>query len=219
MTEDELKELIEDCPTLYHMASGNSWASIQEHGLLSTSELLKLVKADAETARELEAEHRPNSVDISDDGSIVLRDQKPMSDNGLRRALPENISPSDWYSYLNNHVFFWLTEERLERLVSAKSYRTTRRLILELDTEAVIAEYKKSIRLCPINSGCTKPFPHPRDFSAFSAIENYPYNAWSKKRKKGERVVELLVENGVPNLVDYLNKAYLIMPDGSTENL
>lgn len=42
MTEDDLGELLRDCPVLYHMAARGSWESIQRHGLLSTSALLDL---------------------------------------------------------------------------------------------------------------------------------------------------------------------------------
>jgi len=42
VTDAELAELLQDCPTLYHMAERGSWPSIREHGLLSTSALLDL---------------------------------------------------------------------------------------------------------------------------------------------------------------------------------
>ncbi|MEG9861289.1 MAG: hypothetical protein V6Z81_02105 [Parvularculales bacterium] len=42
MTEEELEELIENCPKLYHMAERGSWSSIEKQGLFSTSALLDL---------------------------------------------------------------------------------------------------------------------------------------------------------------------------------
>jgi hypothetical protein len=56
-------------------------------------------------------------------GTAVIRDQKPMSDGGLVRALQDGLKPRDWYRILNKKVFFWLTRERLETLVNAREYR------------------------------------------------------------------------------------------------
>jgi hypothetical protein len=57
---------------------------------------------------------RPKSAKVS-----VVRDQFPMTDAGLLRCLPNHISPADWYKLLNQKVFFWLTKDRLIRLLNA----------------------------------------------------------------------------------------------------
>lgn len=68
MTDEELDELLHDCPTLYHMAERGSWHSIKEHGLLSTSALLDLYEVPEPRRTEIEATHRPQSVAIDRDG-------------------------------------------------------------------------------------------------------------------------------------------------------
>lgn len=209
MTQDELRELVSHCPVLFHMAEANSWPSIEQHGLLSATALLDLYEVTGKDRENLERKHRPEIVTIENEkiGSVAkLRDQIPMSDSGLERCLPEGSTPADWYLYLNRRTFFWLTEERLNRLLGAKAYREKEHDVLEVDTASLVSDYAEKITLSPINSGCTKPFPHPRDFNLFKNIADYPYDNWAKKRPKGERVVELAVDYGVEDISRYIRR-------------
>ena len=210
MTKAELNELIADCPVLYHMAEQGSWPSIQEHGLLSTSALLDKYSVSEPLRSQLEKQHRPESVTITAYGlpDAIIRDQKPMSDKGLKRCLPPHISPSQWYELLNGKVFFWLTEERVNRLLKGKEYRDRQHDILQVDTRSLIEAHREHICLCPMNSGCTKPFPHPRDEKTFAPIADYPYNHWRAKRRRGERVVELAVDYSVPDISKHSKKVF-----------
>jgi hypothetical protein len=211
VNSNELKELISDCPRLYHMAESGAFTGIKKHGLLSTSALLDLYEVEGNQRTAIESEHRPTRVRIEKQGVgfAFVRDQIPMSDNGLIRALPTGITPSMWYELLNGKVFFWLSEVRLKRLLEAKAYRDTEHEVLVLDTRSVIERYFDIITLCPINSGCTKPMPHPRDFSIFSRINDYPYDLWRGRRKVGERVVELCVDHSLPKVDEHLVDAYV----------
>lgn len=202
MTEEELEELITDCPTLYHMAERGSWAAIKERGLLSTSALLDLYEVPEPQRSAIEKQHRPSSVEIhaNELPKAVVRDQIPMSDAGLVRCLPEDLSPSDWYMVLNSKAFFWFTEKRLHRLTGAKAYREREHDVIEIDTRSLIEAHRNAISLCPMNSGCTKPIPHPRDPTVFARISDYPYKHWRAKRPKGERAVELAVDHSVPDI-------------------
>ena len=208
MTEQELEELITECPTLYHMAERGSWSSIKERGLLSTSALLDAYLIRGSERDRIERMHRPRSFRIKSDGlpEAVIRDQMPMSDSGLLRCLPSHLKPSDWYQLLNSKVFFWLTEERLERLTCAEAYRNREHDVLEVDTRSLIESDRERIWLCPINSGATKPFPHPRDESYFARIDDYPYSHWRKKRKKCECAVELAVDYSVPEIARHVRR-------------
>ena len=53
-----------------------------------------------------------------------------------------------------------------------------------------------------MNSGNTKPFPHPRCENTFSRIRDYPYQ--ERKAKRLERVVELAVDYSVPRINDFV---------------
>ncbi|SKB28052.1 DUF7002 family protein [Sphingopyxis flava] len=221
MNDAELEELITNCPTLYHMAERGSWTAIREHGLLSTSALMDLYGIEGVAREQIERMHRPKSVAITADGlpGAVIRDQIPMSDSGLIRALPARLKPQDWYGLLNSRVFFWLSIERLHKLTDAKAYRDHEHDVLEIDTRALIDAHRASITLCPINSGCTKPYPRARDETIFSRISDYPYADWRKKRGKKERVVELAVDHSVPDLAAYVNRVIVKKGDVEIETL
>ena len=215
VTGDELEELLSDCPTLYHMAEHGSWASIRTHGLLSTSALLDLYEVKGARRVQIEERRRPAGVPL-DHARLpraVIRDQIPMDDGGLRRCLPRGMTPFDWYRLLNKKVFFWLTRDRLQRLLNAGAYRNETHDVIEVDTRPLVEAYYDKIWLCPINSGCTKPMPHARGEDTFKRIKEYPYSVWRTKRKKGERVVELAVDHGVPDVRKFVKRIVRMRSD------
>jgi hypothetical protein len=136
-----------------------------------------------------------------------------MDDKGLRRCLQDGLEPEDWYRILNSKVFFWLTRRRLTRLLNAGTYRDQEHDVLELDSSALVAAYKDKIWFCPINSGCTKPFPHPRGNSTFQRIADYPYSIWKAKRSRGERVVEFAVDSAVADVLKFVKRVIRMKGD------
>lgn len=199
------QKLIDVFPKLFHMAERGSWESVQEHGLLSTSALLDLYGYTGNERAAIESCHRPSSIEINAPGrpTAVVRDQKPMSDATVRKALIDGTSPGEWYEVLNSKTFFWATRERLEGLLAARSYRDSEHDVLTVDTAALVENYEDQIVLAPMNSGCTVPFCHPRTRDLFQTISDYPFDSMVK-RKGGERkaVVEVCVEGGVPDIFD-----------------
>lgn len=218
MNKNELDELLKDCPTLYHMAEQGSWPSIYERGLLSTTALLDLYRVNGSARQAIEDKRRPRSVSLEHPElpTAVIRDQFPMSDSGLLRCLPGHISPMDWYRLLNSKVFFWLTKSRLLRLLNAGTYREEPHDVLEISTQELLNDYFEKIWFCPINSGCTKPMPHPRGESTFQRISDYPYSFWRAKRPRRERVVEFVVDYGVPDISQYVTR--VVEMRGNKEN-
>jgi hypothetical protein len=208
VNEKELNALLGDCPILYHMAELGSWPSIERNGLLSTSALLDAVGVVGAERARIEAQRRPTNVTLTGGkfGRVVVRDQKPIDDAGLARCLEDGLTPEQWYRLLNGKVFFWLTESRLHRLLGAGAYRELSHDVLELDSAPLVAAYRDAITLSPMNSGCTKPMPHPRGQQTFLRIEAYPYAHWRTRRKRGERVVELAVNEGVRDVRKYVKR-------------
>jgi hypothetical protein len=133
----------------------------------------------------------------------VVRDQKPMSDAGLARCLEDNLTPSEWYRLLNVRVFFWLTEERLTRLLNARPYATISHDVLIVETRSLVKRYREQITLAPINTGATVYRPQPRGLATFRSIDDYPYDYWHSKRRGRDPVVELAVIGGVPDIIDF----------------
>lgn len=202
MTLMDTDILIQTYPKLYHMADKDAWPSIEKHGLLSTTALLDLYEISGKARQALELAHRPESVVIRHPkhGEAVIRDQKPMDDKGLKRCL-RDASPTEWYQILNGKSFFWLQEHRLQRLLQARAYREESHCILTVDTRMLIEKHRERINLSPINSGCTKPMPHPRGKDCFLSLQEYPFDYWVKKRgKNGDSAVELTVEYAVPDI-------------------
>lgn len=197
-------ELARRYPRLYHMAEAGSWPSIRQHGLLSTSSLLNLLEITGVARIPIESEHRPESVRIHHAvlGTAVVRDQKPMSDADLRRCLLGGMSPREWYELLNAKVFFWLTEGRLETLLGARAYRDRPHIVLVLDTASLLEDYGEVTWLSPMNSGCTKPFAHPRGPRTFHRLATYPFG--DRRRYGRNAVVELAVNDGVRNVEKYV---------------
>ena len=216
MTDAELAELIRDCPTLYHLAERGNWPSIRRHGLLSTSALLDLYGVQGPERDAIEGRRRPEGVRLAHPalGQAVIHDQAPMDDAGLRKCLLDGLSPEDWYRLLNRKVFFWLTRTRLLRLLDAKLNRDLEHDVLELDTAALVEAYRGAITLSPINSGATRPFPAPRGATTFLSIDAYPYAHWRSKRPKGERVVELAVDQGVPDIARFVRRVTTMQGGG-----
>lgn len=191
-------------PRLYHMAEAGSWPSIQRHGLLSTTALLDLFEISGVQRLQIEGRHRADCVPISHPlyGAAVVRDQKPMDDRGLARALRDGLTPEEWYRVLNARVFFWLTEKRLLRLRNARTYKDKRQTILTLSTAELLGRHALRVTLSPINTGCTKPMPHPRGRDTFLPLSSYPF---ASRRHRGDDVaVELSADYSVPDAKDFV---------------
>jgi hypothetical protein len=155
------------------MAAEDSWASIQQHGLLSTSALLDLFEISGSRRDEIEGEHRPQNfvLDHPIHGTAVVRDQKPMSEKMLLHCLEDGITPGEWYLTLNRMVFFWPTEKRLLSLLAA--YPDRRHLVLILDSRSVIERRREEIILSHINSGATRSVKHKRSLGTFKSISDH----------------------------------------------
>jgi hypothetical protein len=189
-------------PCLYHMAERGTWQSISEHGLLSTTALLDMYGIDGEERRLIEGCRRPESVTIRRNGydTVVVRDQKPMSEGALRKCL-KGMTPFEWYRLLNGKVFFWLTSERVTRLLSARAYREREHTVLTIDTAKLLERHIRDVTLSPINSGSTVYNPQPRDAATFQAPASYPFDAWRNKRGAATKAIaELAVHYAVPTI-------------------
>jgi hypothetical protein len=180
---EELKELVADCPTLYHMAALGSWPSIRERGLLSTSALLDAYQVTGEERLSIEEERRGKSIVLKHEKlpPAVVRDQLPMMDGGLLRCLPKHILQPIGTNYLIRRHFFG----RLIRLLNAGTYRNEAHDVLEVCTQGLLDNYFDKIWFCPMNSGSTKPMPHPRDEKTFR--RNRCINFRANRRLRGRR--------------------------------
>ena len=200
-------------PRLYHLTHVDNWRLIQRLGLLSATALLDLFGVEGAERRALESSNRRELAPIYHEayGTAILRDQKPMDDRGLQRALTDGISPGEWYRTVNAHVFFWVDRERVERLLGARAYRNHRHALLVARTADIVGRHCRRVVLSPLNTGATKPMPHPRGRNCFLPLALYPFEQWRRKRGGVRKaVVELAVKGGVPDLLETLERVSVV---------
>jgi hypothetical protein len=195
--------IAERYPVLYHMAEVGSWPSVQDRGLLSTSALLDLFEITGAGREAIELRRRPESVAIEHPvhGTAWIRDNKPINETVLRRTLV-GMTEEEWYRTLNGRVFFWLSEDRLDRLRNAPPYASRPHDILTIDTEALLDRHVDRVELAHLNSGAVHPAAdYPRGAGTFQPIDRYP---WQERLgvAPSEPIVELTVLYAVPDIRD-----------------
>ncbi|MEQ8249547.1 MAG: hypothetical protein RID42_17875 [Alphaproteobacteria bacterium] len=212
MTEEEL---VRQYPRLWHMAHQGAWPAIRERGLMSVGALLEDYAVKGEKRKRYGRIRRPESVPLSHPHrkGAVIRDQKPMSDGALEKCLEDGLTPTDWYCLLNSYTFFWLSRERIWRLLRARAYRDQLQTVLTLDARALVATHRDRIRLSPINSGSTLFKPQPRGHKTFKTVHDFPFEDRARTRRAENNVVELLVEHSVPDVSDHLLAVHEVMND------
>lgn len=209
-------------PRVFHMTHRNSWSTIQKLGLLSTAALLEAWQVPAEERALILRAPRPDSILLEDPelGQAVIRDQKPLHIPSLAATLID-LSVSEWLAELNSRVFFFVQEERLRGLLSARSYRSTPSLVLELDTRSLLEAHGDNVELCAINSGFARPHSKAaRGAATFQTIEEYshPWRETARVRPKWD-VAELCVRGAVPDVMVHVISASVIHGGAVVERL
>lgn len=191
-------------PRLFHMAHADAWSGILKYGLLSTDRLLDIFYQDPHARRLLLEKRRPHSVTLThpEHGIVVIRDQKPLVESKLKQLLDETTL-CEYLTLLNNRVFFWTSEQRLERLLTGRAYRRDPQLVLTVDTRSLVAEYSEVIQLTRINSGATLYVRGRRGRRTFETIAEF-HHPRPRHGTTPHTVIELTVEGGVPNIQDHL---------------
>lgn len=207
------------CPVLYHMAEQGAWPSIRTHGLLSTEALLDLFEVHGSRRERILGSRRTCSETIchTKHRPAVIRDQKPMDDKGLRRCLPKGVTPEDWYRLLNSKVFFWATLDRLETLL--KAYSESRHTILVIDTAALVRRYGDKIAVTTMNTGATKPMPHPRGYDSFVELSKFDYHASRRMRGKSKAIAEVTIGYAVRDITSLVKRVEERAFDGDVSAL
>ena len=195
----EEAEFIARHPRLFHMAEDGSWPLIERLGLLSTHALVDAFGVKGIERSNILAARRPASVTITSPayGQAVVRNQIPLREAVLERVLEDGLTPADWFQLLNSFVFFWPTEARLHKLLSARAYRDRAHTVLEVDTARLLAGHRESIRLSPINSGSTLFNARSRGRATFRRLHDYPYEEMRRRRGAAGAIAEVAVIEGV----------------------
>lgn len=190
---------------IYHLAEATNWPFIERHGLLSTRALLDLFNIYGQQVC-IEQCHRPERMVLPN--GIVLRDQKPMPPEALKRCLV-GMTPAQWYTLLNSKVFFWLDVERLNRI--RRVYNQLPQIVLVIESKKLLRQYAERTTLTPINTGNARRQPARRGRQTF-----VPYNTWLEsrwasevealgtRRSSSHKPVELTVADAVPDVMNFV---------------
>ena len=189
------EKIITQHPLLYHMAEEGAWENIQQHGLLSTTALVKLFDVSEPQRSAIGSGYRRSREVIrhSDYGCAAIRDQTPMPPGKLGLALTD-MDPSEWYRLLNGKVFFWSTESRLKSFLEARPHRKRTHDVLTVCTRSLVEQHAADITLSPINSGTVRMPTHKRGSKTFRTIADHIC------KTKHECFAELAVEGIVPDM-------------------
>jgi len=180
MTEDDF---LTHYPRLFHIAEAGSWQSIQKFGLESTSAILDRYEVSGPERDRIESEWRPNPVPLNHDkfGSVVIRDQAPISETKLANCLV-GMTTADWFRMLNGFVFLWPWSGRRDGMLG--SYEDQRHDVLTIDSKKLLSRHGDKILLSPINSGNTQYDAAERGRDTFVRLSDCPFPDWRRRRKK-----------------------------------
>jgi hypothetical protein len=210
--------LVEWWPQLFHLTEHDAWETIRRDGLLSTTALLDRFQITGPRRDAIEAARRFESVRITHPahGDAWIHDNKPINTAALARTLV-GMGEQDWYRELNRRVFFWLTRQRLERLLNAKPNRGRRLAVLVVDTRLLLDAYAERVELAHINTGAVRHTANfPRGTGTFQRISDYPF-AQRRRVAPREPIVELTVPYAIPDIERFVIEVHRTEPARTVE--
>lgn len=193
----------EQYPYLFHMAEADTWESIKRYGLLSTSAILDLLKITGKERKDIESSCRKDYVPIEDKkhGKFLIRDNGPLPLKKLQASLTD-MNPEQFYKALNNKVFFWPTEERVESLLGASRYRNRKHTVIKVRSELLLKHYQTKIYLSRINSGSAVYQPTPRGKDTFVPFIKWPEDVGPRSGKLKKPIAEIAVRYSVDKITE-----------------
>jgi hypothetical protein len=168
-------------PVLYHATHANNVPGIKKHGLLCAEDIVLRAKLAAHESDRLLTQPRPDfvSLDLPDGEIAILRDQKPLRIDHLKRRHPQ-VSTSAYVYNLSKRIFFWHCHSKATETANDR-YRGQKQIIIEIDTVLLLRDFAARIELCRVNSGAllmpasVGALENRNPASMFSAIRDCPW--------------------------------------------
>jgi hypothetical protein len=139
-------------------------------------------------------EDRADSLILRD--GVYIRDQRPMPPSLLKSALCNDMTPSDWYRFLNGFVFLWANENRLHRHLRA--FEGRQQVVLIFDAKRLLADLGDQVFLSPINSGNARRNAVARSRTLFTSYHDWLNKGWpiigSQQRPRSSSPAEVVVK-------------------------
>jgi hypothetical protein len=204
------EDLANKHPRLYHITRPNVVPSIRKHGLLTTRALLDLFEVASSEREMIETRRRPLSVSIRhpSHGEAIITDNAPLSEAALLKCLDDGLTPADWMRLLNSRVFFWPDEAEVKNHLRASARKSEPRTVLVIDTLPLVRAHHARVELAAINTGSTIRKPARRGMATFAPAHRYSYGEWQQLRGKRDRIKEVTVLDGVPDITRYIVDTY-----------
>ena len=196
--------------TIYHLAEEVNWASIQKHGLLSASELIRISGLDVSSQIRMNRSQRSASTELP--SAVRIRDQRPMPPSALESCLVDGLLPADWYAMVNARVFFWIDPDRLNRQRAACDSRP--QVVLSIASAQLVAAYREEMAVTPINTGNARRKPARRGAATFVPYADWVRSVWESEsiqlgtplRKRSHKPVEVTVLGSIPDAMTFVKK-------------
>lgn len=202
-------------PSMFHFVDAANADLVRRDGLLSTNAILQRGCFGVDVEDRARA-HRPAGI-VLPNGAYV-RDQAPMPPTALATCLDAGLTPRDWYDLVNDHVFFWLSAERVRRHRLALRGRT--QLLLTVDVKALAAAYADRVYVTPFNIGNARRAPARRGRRTLTPVASWRAHGWraeaapgGRERASSHRPAELLVQQGVPDIARFITRVDRIDPE------
>ncbi len=191
----------------YHMAEVTNWAAIQRDGLHPASTLLEISGVTEYERENLNKSQRLAHIELPD--GVEIRDQRPMPPKALQACLI-GMTPGEWYALINEHVFFWLDPERLNRHRAACNARP--QIVATVDADRLIHAYADKVELTPINTGNARRKPARRGAATFVPYSIWKESGWAIEaeslggltRSRSHIPVELTVRGSIPDVMNFV---------------
>ena len=170
-------DLTSKIPYLYHLTDPNNLERIiKMRKLYSTNQLFSQFKKSKDSVLY---EQRTNHFTLSSRTEIVMiRDQRPLNFNLLRKTLDGSCTAEEFTYYLNERVFFWPNLERLQTHFTTYNNQSENVVIIKTRT-ADILKINERPMFCNINSGAPSRYHKPnwthRNLNLFKALDEIQY--------------------------------------------
>ena len=190
-------ELAQRIPRLFHVTRPGAGVSIKLRGMRCAQSLI--AESVLSATEQVATADMPRAAEVPltlRDGSFVaLNDNLPLNLSKLAPYLDGEWTPVDWLRWLNQHVFFWPSEQRLASLLNARANRGRERDVLVFDMMSLLSSHSDRVALSPINSGSTIHLPARRGPATFTSMGALSFDDWQRLRgmSKRDQVAEVVV--------------------------
>jgi hypothetical protein len=190
----------------FHLADVENWPAIQRSGLHCTAALIARAGLRGRAALPY-ASYRAEAMRLP--SGAMIRDQRPMPPEALRRCLDDGLAPEDWYRLVNARVFFWLDVARLNRHLAA--CRARPQLVIAIDLRALVAGHGERACVTPFNVGNARRRAAARGRRTFVPLASWLAARWASEARPGDAPrarshppAELAIEGAVPDLKAFI---------------